>query len=175
MNERVGTVQVYTGNGKGKTTAALGQALRAMGHGWRVLMIQFMKGDPDYGEVRVASTLPNFTLVQSGLPTFVKKGEPTAEDLRLAREGFTKARDAVTSRQYDLIILDEVNVAIDYGLLDLEDVLELINSRPPDLELILTGRYAHPRILQAVDLVSEMVEVKHHYRRGVQARQGIEY
>jgi cob(I)alamin adenosyltransferase len=175
VGERIGTVQVYTGSGKGKTTAALGQALRALGHGWRVLVIQFMKGDPGYGEVIAAPLLANLTLVQSGLPTFVKKGEPSAEDLRLAAEGFEQARAAVVGRQYDMVILDEINVAVDYGLIPLEDVLSLIRSRPPQLELVLTGRYAHPKILEAADLVSEVVEMKHHFQKGVQAREGVEY
>jgi cob(I)alamin adenosyltransferase len=170
-----GLIQVYTGNGKGKTTAALGQALRACGHGLRVLMIQFMKGSKDYGEVRIAGEVPGFTLVQSGLPTFVKKFAPSEEDLRLAAEGLALAAKAVDEAGCDLLILDEINVAVDYGLVRVEEVLRLIARRPPGMEIILTGRYAPEEFLEIADLVTEMREVKHHYAAGKQMREGIEY
>lgn len=173
--QQPGLVQVYTGNGKGKTTAALGLALRAVGHGHRVFMLQFMKGSPDYGEVRAASLLPNFTLVQSGLPTFVDKANPSPEDQRLAAEGLARARAEITGGAWDLVILDEINVAMDYGLIRTEDVEELIGGKPPGLELVLTGRYAPPSIIARADLVSEVRLVKHPYYRGVRARRGIEY
>lgn len=170
-----GLVQVYTGKGKGKTTAALGLALRACGHGWKVLMICFMKGDTNYGEVLISDKIPSFKLIQSGLSTFVKKGEPSEEDLRLAREGFQMAEKALEEKQYDMVILDEINVAVDYGLIPMKEVLDLMNKKSNDVELILTGRYAHPEIVKNADLVSEILEIKHHYKKGIDAREGIEY
>lgn len=170
-----GTVQVYTGNGKGKTTSALGLALRACGHGLKVLMIQFMKGSTDYGEVMISDKVPGFTLVQSGLPTFVEKGNPSEEDLRLAREGLGLAVKAVEEAGCDILILDEINVAVDYGLVSVKDVLDLIRRKPPTMEVILTGRYAPDEFLEVADLVTEMKEVKHHYASGLQMREGIEY
>jgi cob(I)alamin adenosyltransferase len=168
-------VQVYTGDGKGKTTAALGEALRALGHGWKVLMIQFMKGDPNYGELRTAKQLPGFEIVQSGLPTFVKKGSPATEDIRLAREGFDKSEKALVDGQYRMVILDEINVAVDYGLLPLDLVLNLIKNCPKETELILTGRYAHQEIIKLADLVSEVREIKHPFHSGIEMREGIDY
>jgi cob(I)alamin adenosyltransferase len=170
-----GIIQVYTGNGKGKTTAALGQAMRACGHGLKVLMIQFMKGSTNYGEVRLAGAIPGFELVQSGLPTFVKKFAPSEEDLRLAAEGLALARKAIKDGACDMLILDEINVAVDYGLVKLEDALALLASRPPAMEIILTGRYAPAEFLEIADLVTEMREVKHHYASGKEMREGIEY
>jgi cob(I)alamin adenosyltransferase len=170
-----GTIQVYTGNGKGKTTAALGLALRACGHDLKVLMIQFMKGSKSYGEVIISDRVPGFTLIQSGLPTFVKKGDPSPEDLRLAKEGMDLARKAVQDRTCDVLILDEINVAVDYGLVEVKDVLDLIQKRPPDMELILTGRYAPQEFLEIADLVTEMKELRHHYLLGLEMREGIEY
>ncbi len=169
-----GTVQVFTGDGKGKTTAALGCGLRAAGHGYRVLMVQFMKGR-QYGELGAVQHVPEFEIVQFGLDSFVEKGRPSPEDLRLAREGFEKASAAVSSGDYDVVILDEVNVAVDYGLLGLEEILRLIEERPSHVELILTGRYAHQKMRDAADTVTEMVEVKHHHGAGIEAREGIEY
>lgn len=166
---------MYTGNGKGKTTAALGAALRAAGHGFRVYMVQFMKGDPNYGELKACRNVPTITIVQSGLPSFVDRDNPTPEDIRLAKKGLKLAKDALFSREYDLVIMDEVNVAVDYGLIDVEEVLELISRRPKEVDLILTGRYAHPKLIEAADMVSEVREVKHHYTKGIKGREGIEY
>ncbi len=170
-----GIVQVYTGEGKGKTTASLGQALRACGHGFRVLMIQFMKGSKNYGELLSSESVPGLEIVQKGLPTFVKKGEPSDEDLRLAAEGMDLARKAVRAAEHDILILDEINCAVDYGLVDLNEVLELIAEKPEGMELILTGRYAPRELVELADLVTEMREVKHHYNNGVQMREGIEF
>ncbi|MCL6450537.1 MAG: cob(I)yrinic acid a,c-diamide adenosyltransferase [Acetobacteraceae bacterium] len=171
-----GLVMVFTGDGKGKTTAALGQALRAIGHGGRVYMVQFMKGDERYGELQAARKyLPPLTLVQSGLSTFVTRGRPGPEDLRLAARGLELAREALTGGEYDLVVLDEVNVAIDYGLLSLEAVLETLHSRAPGVDVVLTGRYAPQALIAAADMVSEVREVKHHYRQGVPGRRGIEF
>jgi cob(I)alamin adenosyltransferase len=168
-------VQVYTGDGKGKTTASLGLALRAVGHGLTVYMLQFMKGSPNYGELSSAEKLPGFTIVQSGRDEFVDRANPAQVDIAMAAEGLEKARAAVTSGDYDIVILDEANVALDFGLISLEDVLSLIEARPEHVELILTGRGAHPEVVKAADLVSEVLNIRHHYDTGVEAREGIEF
>jgi len=170
-----GLVQIYTGNGKGKTTAALGLALRAVGHGFKVVMIQFLKGWDFYGEIASSAFLPGFKLVRTGRAEFVNKENPHPEDLKEARRGLELAREALRSGEYDLVILDEVNVALHYGLIGLKEVLELIELKPHGVELVLTGRYAPRELLERADLVSEVVEVKHPYREGVPARQGVEY
>jgi cob(I)alamin adenosyltransferase len=170
-----GTIQVYTGDGKGKTTAALGLALRACGHGFKVLMIQFMKGSKNYGEVMIADEIPGFTLIQSGLPTFVEKDNPSREDLRLAKEGMELAAKAVADASCDILILDEINVAVDYGLVGVKQVLEIVKQKPPEMEVILTGRYAPAEFKEIADLVTEMKEIKHHYMSGLGMREGIEY
>ncbi len=170
-----GTIQVYTGDGKGKTTAALGLALRACGHGFKVLMIQFMKGSKNYGEVMIAGEIPGFTLIQSGLPTFVEKGNPSEEDLRLAKAGMEMAVKAVDEAACDILILDEINVAVDYGLVDVKQVLDIVKRKPPGMELVLTGRYAPAEFKEIADLVTEMKEIKHHYMSGLGMREGIEY
>ena len=170
-----GLIQIYTGNGKGKTTAALGLALRAVGHGLKVLVVQFMKGHIRYGEIESARLLsPCLTIVRIGRDTMVSKSNPDPIDFKLAQDGFSLARKAIEGREYDIVILDEVNTAIDYGLLPLSSLLELIDSKPETVELVLTGRNARPEILERADLVTEMVERKHYYRRGVPARKGIE-
>lgn len=171
-----GLVQVYTGNGKGKTTASLGLALRAIGHGYKVFMLQFMKGSKNYGELQTAETkLPNLIIVQSGLEAFVSRENPSREDIEIARQGLTTAKKVVREGHYDLVILDEVNVALDYKLIPLEEVLEIIRSKPPQVELILTGRNAPKEILESADLVTEMTLVNHPFYKGVDAREGIEY
>jgi cob(I)alamin adenosyltransferase len=168
-------IQVYTGDGKGKTTAALGQALRALGHGMRVYMVQFMKGRT-YGELLACrECLPNFTIEMSGRDEFVKKGAPEEIDLKMAREGWEKAKRAIRSGNYQMVILDEINVAIDYGLLPLGEVVQFLKEIPSGLEVICTGRYAPLELTEIADLVSEVREVKHHYQRGVPMRKGIEY
>ena len=170
-----GLIQVYTGNGKGKTTAALGLALRAAGHGLRVLMIQFMKGNIQYGELEASKRLsPYLTIKQMGRETFVSRTNPDPVDVELAQKGLSLAREAIQSQAYDIVILDEINVAVDYGLIPLSEVLNLMDSKPASVELILTGRYAKPEILEKADLVTEMVERKHYYQKGIQSREGIE-
>jgi len=168
-------LEVYTGDGKGKTTAALGLALRATGHGWKVLMIQFMKGSPEYGEITAAKGIKGLTVVQTGLPTFVEKCNPSAEDLAEAARGLALAREGLSSGQYRLVILDEINVAVDYGLVKLDDALALIDACPEDVELVFTGRGAKPAVLDRADLVSEVHEVKHPYQKGYVNRVGIDY
>ena len=171
-----GLIQVYTGNGKGKTTAALGLALRAVGHGLKVLMIQFMKGDLLYGEMETARQLsPYLTIRRMGRETFILKNRIDPLDVEKAREGLLLAKKALEERAYDVVILDEMNVAVDFGLIPLSDLLQLIDSKPETVELILTGRNASPEILERADLVTEMVERKHYYREGVPAREGIEW
>jgi cob(I)alamin adenosyltransferase len=170
-----GFIQVYTGNGKGKTTAAVGLALRAVGHGLKVLVVQFMKGNVQYGELESAKKLsPYLTIKQAGRETFISKSYPDPMDLQLAQEGFSVARKAIQNKEYDIVILDEINLAIDYGLIPLTDVLQLIDSKPETVELILTGRNVKPEILERADLVTEMAERKHYYNKGVSARKGIE-
>lgn len=170
-----GIVFVYTGNGKGKTTAALGLALRALGHGCKVFVVQFMKGR-DYGEVLSAKQfLPNLIIYQSGLDSFVMKDNPSPVDIELARQGLEVAKKAITSGEFDMVILDEINVALDFKLVPLEEVVELIKTKPPELDLGLTGRYAPPEIIELADLVTEMVEIKHPYHQGAPARKGFEY
>jgi cob(I)alamin adenosyltransferase len=168
-------IQVYTGDGKGKTTAALGQALRAMGHGMKVCMIQFMKGRT-YGELMTCERcLPGLTIVMSGRDGFVKKGEPEEVDSRMANEGLELAREVVSGGDHDMLILDEINVAVDYGLLPLPEVLEFLGSCPREMEVVCTGRYAPAKLVELADLVSDVREVKHHYNQGIEMRKGIEY
>ncbi len=172
---RQGLVFVYTGNGKGKTTAALGLALRALGYGQKVMMIQFMKGR-EYGEV-VASDkfLPGLTLYRSGRDSFVDRQNPAPIDIEMAGSGLETAREAVFSGEYDLVILDEINVALDYHLVDLEQIIELIRDKPCHIMLGLTGRNAPLEIIELADLVTEMKEIKHPYYKGIKAQKGFEY
>ena len=168
-------ILIFTGDGKGKTTAALGLALRATGHGWNVLVIQFMKGRPDYGEIVAAKGVKGLTVVQTGLPTFVEKGNPGPEDLAEAQRGLTLAREARASNKYRMVILDEINVAVDYCLVRLDDALALIDACPEAVELVFTGRGAKPAVIDRADLVSEVKEVKHPYQKGIVNRVGIDH
>jgi len=167
-------LQVYTGNGKGKTTAAFGQALRACGHGWRVIIIQFMKGDPGYGEVKAAKQLKNLEVRQFGLPTFVEKGNPSDEDLAEAQKGLAAAREAISSGRYRMVVLDEINVAVDYGLVSLEQAMGLIDACPKEIELVFTGRGAKPEVVARADLASEILEIKHPMQKGLVNRVGVD-
>ncbi len=169
-----GYVQVYTGNGKGKTTAALGLALRAVGRGLKVCILQFIKGGGPYGEHLIAEKLaPYLKIIQTGKPGWVNTKD-ISEDRLLAQEALEQARQLLTSGDYDLMILDEINGAAGFGLIDVEQILELISLKPERVELVLTGRNAHERVIEAADLVTEMREVKHYYKAGVPARIGIE-
>lgn len=170
-----GLVMVITGNGKGKTTSAFGQALRALGQGYRVCMIQFMKGRK-YGEVIAAEKyLPELTLYQFGLDSFVMRNNSAQVDVDIAREGFEKAKEIIQNGDYDMVILDEINVAVDFNLIPEEEMLDLVKNKPPELDLILTGRYASDKLQEMADLVSEVTEIKHHYNAGIKDRAGIEY
>ena len=170
-----GYVQVYTGNGKGKTTAALGLALRAVGRELRVCMIQFVKGGDPCGEHRAAERLaPYFTIVQMGHDGWLGSEPPGADAVVMARRAFEMARDAVAGGRFDLVILDEINTAVSHGLLTVEELLLLIREKGERVELVLTGRNAALEVIEAADLVTEMREVKHYYRAGVPARIGIE-
>lgn len=168
-----GYIQIYTGNGKGKTTASLGLALRASCDGERVFMLQFLKGQ-DYAELKAPEYLPNFTMKQFGLPHFVF-GNPSEKDKELAREGLAQAEEVMTSGDYDLVILDELNNAVTMDLIDEEDVLALMDKKPDQVELVITGRYAPKSMIEKADLVTEMKEIKHYFHEGVPARKGIEY
>jgi cob(I)alamin adenosyltransferase len=170
-----GLVQIFTGNGKGKTTAALGTILRAAGHGLRTFIVFFMKGDYEYGEYDTLRKLPNIDMRQSGFRRFTDPLNIKPEDKEQAESALTAAREAMLSGNYDLVVLDEVNVALNYKLIKLEEVIELINKKPENVELILTGRYADNKIIEMADLVTEMVKVKHPYDKGISARKGIEY
>jgi cob(I)alamin adenosyltransferase len=168
-----GYVQVYTGNGKGKTTAAFGLALRAAGAGLKIFIAQFVK-NAKYSEIKAFERLGDaITLRQYGRGDFLNR-KPDEADRRAAREGLKEVRELMLSGLYDVIILDEVNIAAYYDLFSVEDLLAFMEARPDHVELVLTGRNADPRIIEAADLVTEMVEAKHYYRQGVEARVGIE-
>jgi len=170
-----GLVQVYTGDGKGKTTAALGLAFRASGHGFRTYVIQFMKGQIVYGELRAAEKLaPLITIVQMGRPEFVNRKNPDPIDIKMASDALARAKEIIGDGEYDIVVLDEVNVAMDFGLIRVSDVLELMKNKPSQVELVLTGRNAPPEIIKAADLVTEMRQVKHYFEQGVGSRTGIE-
>lgn len=175
MKLEQGLIQVYTGNGKGKTTASLGLAFRAVGRGLKVCMIQFMKGGGPYGEQFAAERFaPLLTIIQTGRPGWVNKDNPHEKDKELAREALALARKTIESEEYDLVILDEINGAVSMGLLPVEDLLGLMRDKPARMELVLTGRNAHERVIEAADLVTEMREIKHYYKAGVMGREGIE-
>ena len=170
-----GLIMVITGDGKGKTTAALGQALRALGHGKKVLVIQFMKGRK-YGEVLCAEQcLPNLTVRLCGLDSFVMRGNPAPVDVELAKQGLDLARNAILSEEYNMVILDEINVAMDFGLVPVDAVVSMLKHKPASVDVILTGRYAPKAIVDLADTVSEVKEIKHHYSQGIKERAGIEF
>ena len=173
--KHTGLVQVFTGNGKGKTTAALGTVLRAVGHGFRIFVVFFFKGDYNLGEYATLPQLPNVTVASYGLRHLINHENLKPEDIEQAKLALDAARDALESGKYDLVMMDEVNVAVEYKLIELQDVLDLVGNKPPGVELILTGRYADAKLIEIADLVTEMVKVKHPFDRGIGARKGIEY
>ncbi len=169
-----GLIQVYTGNGKGKTTAALGLAIRMLGYGYKVAIIQFMKGW-EYGEEYFFTNIDNCLLRKFGRREFVNKESPAEIDVKLAEEGWDFAKRVIEKKEYQLVILDELNVALDFKLLSVQDVVDFLKHRPEGIEIVITGRYAPEEILDMADLVSEIEEYKHPYKRGISARKGIEY
>lgn len=172
---RKGYIQVYTGHGKGKTTAALGLALRAVGHGLRVLIIQFMKGERQEGEVEASKKLaPLLTIRRVGEKSFLSREHLDQGAFEHARKGMELASQAMEERSCDILILDEIILAVDFGLVNLSDLLGLMDRKPEPMELVLTGRNACPEIFERADLVTEMVERKHYFAQGVSAREGIE-
>lgn len=167
-----GYVQVYTGDGKGKTTASFGLALRAVCAGYKVYIGQFLKG-MKYSELKAPEYLPNLKIEQYGEAHFVHN-EPNETDIRKANEGLDKIEKIIMSGEYDVVIMEEINVALLYGLFEVERILNIIKNKPESVELVLTGRYANKQIIEAADLVTEMKMIKHYYNEGVQARRGIE-
>lgn len=175
--QRRGLVIVHTGNGKGKTTAALGTALRAVGHGLKVLIIQFIKGSWRYGELKSLKRLePELELIRvgKGFVGIIDDKLPREEHEKAARDGLELAREKVMSGEYDLVILDELNYAVLGGLIPIEDVLDLVRNKPSWVHLIITGREARPELIELADLVTEMREIKHPYQKGITAQRGID-
>nr|WP_022670357.1 cob(I)yrinic acid a,c-diamide adenosyltransferase [Hippea alviniae] len=167
-----GYVQIYTGNGKGKTTAAIGLAIRAAGAGYKVLFAQFVKGLP-YSEHKALEKFDNITVKQFGREGFIHS-KPTEEDIKKAKEGYEFVKNALKNNEYDVIIMDEANIAVFFNLFSDDDLIKLIEEKPSNTELVITGRYATDKLIEKADLVTEMREIKHYYQKGVQARVGIE-
>ena len=170
-----GLVQIFTGEGRGKTSAALGVALRALGHGLRVCIVVFMKGDYPYGEWEALSKLPNVNIARFGFRTFTDPAKVKPEEIEQAKQALAAAREAMLGGNYDLVVLDEVNIAVAWKLVELDEVVRLIGDKPPKVELILTGRQADARLVQLADLVTECLKIKHPYDKGIKARAGIDY
>lgn len=175
-----GYIQVYTGNGKGKTTASLGLAMRALGRCWKVLIIMFTKGGDDYGELKAFRELApdianNLKIVQAGLDRIVYIDNQNEKDREEILKGWELAKKAIKNDEYQLIILDEANIAIDLGIIDVDEVVEVLKNKPDNMEIVLTGRNAHPKIIEIAHLVSNIEPVKHYWDTGIAARKGIEY
>lgn len=175
MKDSLGLVQVYTGDGKGKTTAALGLAFRASGRGLKVMMIQFLKPDAGYGEHMAAENLPNFTILPMGAKHLCSNPSTREEDIRLTEEALAKADEVLSSGEYDLVILDEINNSLRFELVTPQKVIEVLDRRSPKTEVVLTGRRAPQEIIDYADLVTEMRMIKHPFDKGINARRGIEY
>jgi cob(I)alamin adenosyltransferase len=177
--EETGLVLIYTGNGKGKTTAALGAALRAVGHGYKVAVIQFIKGpDFTYGEEYAAQHyIPNLEIIKKGKGYYKIRGDSLPEEVhrKAARDGLRLAEEKIVSGNYHIVILDEINIAVDKGLLSVEEVLAILDKKPTKVHVILTGRNAHPALIEHADLVTEMKEIKHPFQKGIKAQKGIDY
>ncbi|MFA5398699.1 MAG: cob(I)yrinic acid a,c-diamide adenosyltransferase [Methanogenium sp.] len=168
-----GYIQVYTGDGKGKTTAALGVSIRSLVAGHRVYFAQFIKGIQT-GELSLPEAFPEFTIVQYGMGRFID-GRPDECDVSAAREGLASCADVLKSGAYDLVVLDEINVALHYGMVEVSEVIAALAGRAPHVDVICTGRYAPPELIDASDLTTEMKKIKHYYAAGVRARKGIEF
>ena len=178
--EEHGYIQVYTGNGKGKTTASLGLAMRALGRDWKVLLIMFTKGGDNYGELNSFRNLSpkitrNLTIVQAGLDRIIYSDNKTEEDERIIKQGWDLAKRAIKKNTYNLIILDELNIVTSLGIIDIDEVVEVLKAKPERLEIVLTGRDADPKIVEIANLVSKIEPVKHYWESGITARKGIEY
>ena len=172
---RRGLVQIFTGDGKGKTSAALGTVIRALGHGLRVYIVFFMKGDYPYGEHNLLSELPNVTIARFGQREFINPANIKPKEIEQAKQALAAAREAMVSGSYDLVVLDEVNLAVAFKLVELDEVVRLINDKPSNVELILTGRQADNKLIKLADLVTEMVKIKHLHDEGIMARKWIDY
>lgn len=171
-----GLVSIFTGQGKGKTTAAIGTAVRAAGHGLKVHIIFFLKGSTyEHGEFKALSKMPDITITSFGKKGWIREKDTTAEHRQQAQLAFEEASKAVSGGEYDLVILDEINVALSFGLIKLEQVIKLIEDKPKHVELILTGSDADPRLVMMADLVSEILAIKHLFTEGIKARKGIDY
>jgi len=170
-----GLVQVYTGNGKGKTSAAFGLALRAIGRGLKVYIIQFIKGGFDYGELYAIKKLPNLKLEAFGHGKFITEKPPQDDDIKSAKEALDLAREIIKKGEFDIVILDEINVALTLELVKIQDVIDLVKEKPEHVEMVLTGRNAPKEIVEVADLVTEMREIKHPFKKGIPSRRGIEY
>lgn len=168
-------LQVYTGTGKGKTTAALGVALRGAGYGLKTMMFSFLKDDPNYGEARAFRFLPDFELYQVGRDAFVNFHNPDPVDLKMCRDGWEKAKQAILERKADIIILDELNIVLCTKMLPLEGVIEFLKQNKSALEIITTGRGAPDELIKIADLVTDMNEVKHYFHKGIASRNGIDH
>lgn len=168
-------LQVYTGTGKGKTTAALGVAFRGAGYGLKTIMFSFLKDDPAYGEAKGASLLPGFTLQQVGRDAFVNFANPDPIDLAMCRQGWEAAKTAILNKAAAIIILDELNIVLATKMLPEAEVVEFLKDHKLDLEIITTGRGAPASLIKAADLVTDMQEVKHYFHKGVSSRNGIDH
>lgn len=175
-----GYIQVYTGNGKGKTTASLGLTMRALGRGWKVLIVMFTKGGDDYGELYSFTNLnenmkDKLKIVQAGVDRIVYKNNQNDEDKKTVLYGWNIAKQAILNNEYQLIVLDEANIVIDLELINLQEVIDVLKKKPENLEIVLTGRNARPEIIEIAHLVSEIKPIKHYWDKGVKARKGIEF
>jgi len=178
--EKIGYIQVYTGDGKGKTTASLGLALRALGRGWKVLIVLFTKGGSDYGELFAFREFSpkikkHIKIIQAGLDRIVYSDNVNETDKKIVRDGWNEVKKAAASNEYQLIIMDEANIAIDLNLISVDEMKDFLKNKPKELEVVLTGRRANPEIIELAHLVSNIEPIKHYWNIGVQARKGIEY
>ena len=175
-----GYIQIYTGNGKGKTTASLGLAMRALGRNWKVLVIMFTKGGDNYGELTSFRNLSkdiksHLTIEQAGLDRIVYADNKSEDDEKEIKRGWEIAKHAIENEEYQLIVLDEINIAIDLKILDIDEVVEVLKNKPKSMEIVMTGRNAHKKAIEIAHLVSEIKPVKHYWDTGISARKGIEF
>ena len=175
-----GYIQVYTGDGKGKTTASLGLTVRALGRGWRVLVVMFTKGGNNYGELNTFMNLApilkdKIKIVQAGLDRIVYSDNISEEDRKVVADGWAIAKNAIMNNEYQMVVLDEANIALDLGLIELDDMIQTLKNKPDRMEIVLTGRNAKPEIIETAHLVSEIQPIKHYWDKGISARKGIEF